>query len=99
MEYPSNDHKDLPNQHENSHELCNETGHPVVSLTENLMSLMETKTTTWSEFPNGGKIIVEQIVTSDKRNKSKREGLSESQSEIWAGKLTIWVRSFEIEYS
>ena len=32
MEHLSNDHKDHPNQHENSHKLCNETGHPVLSL-------------------------------------------------------------------
>ena len=58
---------------------------------------METETTTWSEFPNGGKAIVEQILASEERNKSKRAGLWESQSGIQIGKLTIWVRSFEIE--
>ena len=58
---------------------------------------IETETTTWSEFPNGGKAIVEQILASEERNKSKRAGLWESQSGIRAGKLTIWVRSFEIE--
>ena len=56
---------------------------------------METETT-WSEFPNGGKAIVEQILASE-RNKSKRAGLWESQSGILVGKLTTWVRSFEIE--
>ena len=58
---------------------------------------METETTTWSEFPNGGKAIVEQILASEERNKSKRAGLWESQSGIQVGKLTIWVRSFIIE--
>ena len=58
---------------------------------------METETKTWSEFPNGGKAIVEQILVPDERNKSKRAGLWESQSGIRVGKLTIWVRSFEIE--
>ena len=58
---------------------------------------METETITWSEFPNGGKAIVEQILASEERNKSKRAGLWESQSEIRVEKLTIWVRSFEIE--
>ena len=58
---------------------------------------METETTTWSEFPNGGKAIVEQILVSEERNKSKRAELWESQSGICVGKLTIWVRSFEIE--
>ena len=58
---------------------------------------METEKTAWSEFPNGGKAIVEQILASEERNKSKRAGLWESQSGIRVGKLTIWVRSFEIE--
>ena len=58
---------------------------------------METGTTTWSEFPNGVKTIVEQILMSEERNESKRAGLWGSQSGIWVGKLTIWVRLFEIE--
>ena len=58
---------------------------------------METETTTWSEFPNGGKAIAEQILASEERKKSKRAGLWESQSGIWVGKLTIWVRLFGIE--
>ena len=57
---------------------------------------METETTTWSEFPNGGKAIVEQIPAPEEINKFKRVGLWESQSWIKGGKLTIWVRSFEI---
>ena len=55
------------------------------------------ETETWPEFPNGGKAIVEQILASEERNKSKRAGLWESQSGIQVGKLTIWVRSFETE--
>ena len=58
---------------------------------------MEIVKTTWSEFPNEGKAIVEQILASEEINKSKRAGLWESQSGIRVGKLTIWVRSFEIE--
>ena len=58
---------------------------------------MEAETTTWSEFLNGGKAIVEEILVSGKRNKSKRAELWESQSGIQVGKLTILVRSFEIE--
>ena len=50
---------------------------------------METETTTWSESPNEGKAIVEQILVSEEINKSKREGLWESQSGIQVGKLTI----------
>ena len=53
--------------------------------------VMETETTTWSEFSNGGKAIVEQILASEERNTSKRAGLWESQSGIQVGKLTIWV--------
>ena len=30
MEHLSNGHKDHPNQHENSHMLCDEMGHPVL---------------------------------------------------------------------
>ena len=58
---------------------------------------METETTTWSEFSNGGKAIVEQILASEEINKSKIAGLWELKSGIRVGKLTIWVRSFEIE--
>ena len=63
-----------------------------VSCFEFIGKSMETETTTWSEFPNGGKVIVEQILASEERNKSKRAGLWEPQSGIWVGKLTIWVR-------
>ena len=56
---------------------------------------METETTTWSEFPSGGKAIVEEILVSEERNKSKRAGPWESQYGMQGGKLTIWVRSLE----
>ena len=56
---------------------------------------METEITTWSESPNGRKGIVQQILASEEINKSKGTELWESQSEIWVGKLTIWVRLFE----
>ena len=32
MKHLLNDHKDYPNQHENSHKLSNETGHPIMNL-------------------------------------------------------------------
>ena len=38
---------------------------------------METETTTWSEFSNGGKAVVKQILASEEINKSKRTGLWE----------------------
>ena len=39
MEHLSNDHEGRPKQHENSHKLCDETGNPVVNLTENQWKL------------------------------------------------------------
>ena len=58
---------------------------------------METEIWTWSEFPNGRKAIVEQMLVLEEINKLKRAGMCDSESGIWVGKLTIWVRSFEIE--
>ena len=49
---------------------------------------METETTTWSEFPNGGKAIVEQILVSEEINKSKIAGAWDPVSGIQVGKLT-----------
>ena len=72
MEHLSNDYKDHPNQHENSHKLCNETGHPDCEFDG---KPMETEATTRSEFPSGGKAIAEQILVSEEINKSKRTGL------------------------
>ena len=43
------------------------------------------ETGTWSEFTNGRKPIVEEILSSEERKKSKKAGLLESQSEIWVG--------------
>ena len=39
MEHLSNDHRDHPNQHENSHKLCDETGHLDVNLMESQWKL------------------------------------------------------------
>ena len=41
MEHLSNDHEDHPNQHKNSHKVCNETGHPVLSLLESQWKLRQ----------------------------------------------------------
>ena len=54
IENLSNDHKHHPNQH----------GALWFQYAE---KLMETETTTWSEFPNGGKAIVEKILASGER--------------------------------
>ena len=53
---------------------------------------METEITTWSEFPNGGKAIIEQILAYEEINKSKRA--AQLYWEFRVGKLSIWVRSF-----
>ena len=57
---------------------------------------MKTETTTWSEFSNGRKAIVEEILASEEKTISRRAGLWESQSRIRVGKLIIWVRSFQV---
>ena len=44
--------------------------HPLLHLTESV----EIETTTWSEFPNRRKAIVEEILISEEINKSKRVG-------------------------
>ena len=41
MQHLSNDHKDHPNQHNNSLKLCNKTGDPVVNLTESQWKLRQ----------------------------------------------------------
>ena len=40
---------------------------------------METETTTWSEFRNGGKAIVEQILASEETNLKEQDCESHSQ--------------------
>ena len=53
---------------------------------------LKIETTTWSEFSNGRKAIVEQILASEERKKSKRAELRDLEWGIRVGKLTIWVR-------
>ena len=55
---------------------------------------METETITWSIFLNGGTAIVEQILVSEEINPKEQD--CENQCGILVGKLTIWVRLFEI---
>ena len=71
MEHPSNDTKIIPINTRNK-----------VSHCEFDRKSMKTEATTWPEFPNGEKDIVEQILASEERNKSKRAGWWESQSGI-----------------
>ena len=71
MEYLSNDHEDRLNRHENSHKLCNDTGHPVVNLMESQWKLRQQHD---QNLPMGGNAI-RTILASEERNKSKRAGL------------------------
>ena len=41
MEYLSNDHEDHPDQDKNSHKLCDEMGHSVLSLLESQWKLRQ----------------------------------------------------------
>ena len=41
MDHLSTDHENLPNQDDNSHKLCDETGHPLLSLTESQWKLRQ----------------------------------------------------------
>ena len=41
MEHPSNDREDHPYQNEDSHKLCDETGHALLSLAENQWKLRQ----------------------------------------------------------
>ena len=94
MEHLTNDHEDHCNQQENSHKLCDEMRHPILSLLESQWIL-----TTWSEFLNGGKAIVEQILASEERNKFKRAGLSQSDILRKVDHLSkaIWDRKIKAE--
>ena len=95
MDHLSNDHKDRPNQHKNSHKLCDETGHLTLHLVESQWKLRQQHD---QIFPMEGKPL-EQILALEGIDKSKRAGLLESQSGIKLGKLIIRVRSFEITRS
>ena len=52
-EHRSNDHKNCHNQHEKSHKLYNEMGHPVLSLTESQWKLRQQHD---QNFPMEGKL-------------------------------------------
>ena len=57
----------------------------------------ETEATIWSELSNEARSAFQQILGSEDRNRSKKKGLWESNSEIWVGELFILVRSIQIE--
>ena len=72
MEHLSNDHEDRPNQHENSHKLCNETGHPFLSLLEGQWKLKQQDD---QNFPMGEKPLQrqKQILASEERKKPEEK--------------------------
>ena len=63
---------------------------------------LQWKESPWSETYNRGNAITEQITgpeldwESIMQGKIENRSLKDIQSVIWAGKLTVWVRSFEI---
>ena len=94
MEHLSNDQEDCPNQHGNSHKLCNEKGDPIFSLLQSQWHLRQQQD---QNFPMEESHCRANTIVSEEINKSKRTGLQESQSGIRVGKLTISVRSFEMK--
>ena len=54
---------------------------------------METETT-WSEIPNGGKAIVEQIIASEERNQRKSKTV---RIKVWDSSRKVNYQLFEIE--
>ena len=71
MQYPSNEYKDSPSQHENSKAVWWQGTSPFVFEVKQ----METETTSESEFSNGGKATIGQIQGSKEINKCKRAAL------------------------
>ena len=54
MEHLSNDDEDHPNQHKDSHKLCDEMGHPVENLMESQWKLRQQHD---QNFPMEGKAL------------------------------------------
>ena len=54
MRHLSNDHKDSPNQHKNSHKPCNEMGHTAVNMMESQWKLRQQHD---QNFPMKGKSL------------------------------------------
>ena len=72
MEHLSNDHEDHLSQHKNIHKLCNETGHAILSLLENLWKLRQQHDQNFAMVEK--QAVVEQILASEEI-KSKRARL------------------------
>ena len=58
---------------------------------------IEIESTAWSEFANGIKATVKQMLGLEEINTSKKTGMWDSHSGIRVKTLTIWVRLFKIE--
>ena len=85
MEYLSYDHEDRPNQGKNSHKLCDEMEHTLLSLAGSQWKLRQQH----DQSSNGGKAIVKQILASEERIKSNKQDCENHTSGIRARKLTI----------
>ena len=92
MEHLSNDQKDHPKPHENSHKLCNEMGHLVVNQFESQWKLRQQHD---QNFPMEGKPLQNKYQHQKKERNPKQQDF-ENQSGMGVGKLTICVRLSEI---
>ena len=74
MAHLSNDHKNRPNQYENSHKLCDKTGHSIVNLMESKWKLKQDHD---QNFPMEGKPLQKKkvLLASEERKKYKKAGL------------------------
>ena len=80
MEHLSNDHKDHPYQHKNGHKICDEKGHPLLSLNES-----QWKRQQQSESPKGGKTTSEQVLGLFFRHQQFRHQNSDDSLEmLWS---------------
>ena len=76
MEHLSNDHKDNPNQQENTHKPYNEMGYPVLSLLESQWKLRQQQD---QNFPMEAKPLKKKILASEEINPKEQNCESHSQ--------------------
>ena len=62
MKHLSNDQKDCPNKHKNSHKQCGETSHQILNMMESQWDNHMIRSS------NEGKAIIEQVLVSEERN-------------------------------
>ena len=76
-----------PNQHNNSHKLCSEKRHPFWVWRK----VMKNATTTWSEFPTGGrKGNIKEMLGSQETNKYKIVTIRDSSSKVNKLSTVVW---------